>query len=135
MSTATRKLVVGGAVIVAALAFAAYQGVRSSMVYYLTTSEFAARPDLRAARVRLAGRVDAGSVEKSGGAVRFAITDGITLYRVVFSGPLPDLFAEGRQILVEGRLDAGGVLEASQVISTHPVEYKEKYPDRVSPAP
>ncbi len=134
MSTATRKLVIGGSVIAAALAFAVYQGVRSSMVYYLTTSEFSGRPELRDARVRLAGRVDVGSVEKSGGVVRFAITDGITLYPVRFGGALPDLFAEGREVLVEGRLDARGVLEASQVISTHPVEYKEKYPDRAAPA-
>ncbi len=135
MSGATRKLLVGGAVIVAALAFAAYQGVRSSMVYYLTTSEFAARPELRMARVRLAGRVDAGSVERSEGISRFAITDGVTLYRVHYAGPLPDLFAEGRQVLVEGRLDARGAIEASGVISTHPVEYKEKYPERNTPAP
>lgn len=135
MSGATRKLLIGGAVIVSALTFAAYQGVRSSMVYYLTTTEFAARPELWMARVRLAGRVDTGSVERSEGAVRFSITDGVTLYRVRYTGPLPDLFAEGRQVLVEGRLDARGVIEAAQVISTHPVEYKEKYPDRVTPAP
>ena len=130
MSAATRKLIAAGAVIVAALGFAAYQGVRSSMVYYLTTTEFARRPDLRVARIRLAGRVDAGSVEKSMGVVRFSITDGITPYRVRFAGPLPDLFAEGREVLVEGRLDPQGVFQASQVISTHPAEYKEKYPDR-----
>jgi len=135
VSATTRKLVVGGGVIVAALAFAAYQGVRSSMVYYLTTSEFAGRPELRAARIRLAGRVDSGSVAKSDDLIRFAITDGVTLYHVRFAGPLPDLFAEGREVLVEGRLDARGVIEASQVISTHPIEYKEKYPERITPAP
>jgi cytochrome c-type biogenesis protein CcmE len=124
-----RKLIIGGAVIVLALAFAAYQGVRSSMVYYLTPTEFAGRPELGLARVRLAGTVEAGSVQKSEGIARFVLTDGRTSYQVRFAGPLPDLFAEGRQVLVEGRLDAG-VLQASQVISTHPVEYKEKYPDR-----
>jgi len=123
-------------VIIAALGFAAYQGVRSSMVYYLTTTEFAGRPDLRAARIRLAGRVDSGSIERADGLVRFAITDGITRYRVRFAGPLPDLFAENRQVLVEGRMDPSGEFAASQVISTHPVEYKEKYPERaVTPAP
>lgn len=135
MSPATRKLIFGGAVIIVALGFAAYQGARSSMVYYLTTTEFAGRPELRAARVRLAGRVDGGSVQRAEDQVRFAITDGITRYRVRFVGPLPDLFAEDRQVLVEGRMDAAGEFDASQVISTHPVEYKEKYPDRaVTPA-
>ena len=130
MNPTRRKLIIGGAVIVLALVFAAYQGVRSSMVYYLTPTEFAGRPELRWARVRLAGTVEAGSVQKSDGVARFILTDGRSSYQVRFAGPLPDLFAEGRQILVEGRLDAAGVLQASGVISTHPVEYKEKYPDR-----
>jgi cytochrome c-type biogenesis protein CcmE len=130
MST-KRKLIVGSAVIILALGFVAYQGVRSSMVYYLTTSEFAKRPDLRSYKIRMAGTVVAGSVQKAvGEQAQFEITDGITPYRVRFAGPLPDLFAEGRQVLVEGRVDPQGVLQASQVISTHPPEYKEKHPDR-----
>jgi cytochrome c-type biogenesis protein CcmE len=130
MSPTRRKLIVAGTIIVLALVFAAYQGVRSSMVYYLTPSEFDARPDLRWARVRLAGTVRPGSVQRAEGTARFVLADAQTAYPVRFAGPLPDLFAEGRQVLVEGRFDAAGVLQATQVISTHPVEYKEKYPDR-----
>lgn len=130
MIPARRKLIVGGAIIVLGLGFAAYHGARSSMVYYLTTTEFAGRPELRAARVRIAGRVAEGSVAKADGETRFAITDGTTHYKVHFRGPLPDLFAEGRDVLVEGRLDGDGTLVASQVITTHPVEYKEKHPGR-----
>ena len=129
MST-KRKLIVGSVVIVLSLAFVAYQGVRSSMVYYLTTTEFARRPELRSNKIRMAGKVAPGSVEKSIGLAQFEITDGITPYRVRFAGPLPDLFAEGREVLVEGHVDQQGVLQASQVISTHPPEYKEKHPDR-----
>ncbi len=129
MST-KRKLLVGSVVIVLSLAFVAYQGVRSSMVYYLTTTEFSKRTELRYNKIRMAGKVVPGSVEKSIGLAQFEITDGITPYRVRFAGPLPDLFAEGREVLVEGRVDQQGVLQASQVISTHPPEYKEKHPDR-----
>lgn len=130
MIPARRKLFVGAVIIVLGLAFAAYHGARSSMVYYLTTTEFAGRPELRAARVRIAGRVVEGSVVKTDGESRFAITDGTTRYNVRFRGPLPDLFAEGKNVLVEGRLDGDGILLASQVISTHPIEYKEKHPGR-----
>ena len=130
MTAARRKLLIGAAVIVASLGFAAYQGARSSLVYYLTPAEFAARPELRQARIRLAGRVDPGSVQPSAGEVRFVISDGSTRYPVRYTGALPDLFAEGRQVLVEGRLDRDGVFQATQVITTHPVEYKEKHPDR-----
>lgn len=122
--TTRRKLVVASAIVVVALGFVAYQGVRSSMVYYLTPTEFKNRPDLQHNRIRMAGRVIAGSVAKAGGQVGFEITDGLTPYRVRYGGPLPDLFAEGREVLVEGRLDTGGIIQASQVISTHPPEYK-----------
>jgi cytochrome c-type biogenesis protein CcmE len=128
--SAKRKLIVGSVVIILALGFVAYQGVRSSMVYYLTTSEFAKRPELHYNKVRMAGVVVAGSVQRAEGLAQFEITDGITPYHVRFAGPLPDLFAEGRQVLVEGRVDQQGVFQASQVISTHPPEYKEKHPDR-----
>lgn len=130
MSATRRKLMLGSAVVVLALGYVAFQGVRSSMVYYLTPTEFRNRPDLYGYKVRLAGRVVPGSVEKAEGLARFEISDGITPYRVRFAGPLPDLFAEGREVLVEGRMDTSGVLQASQVISTHPTEYKEKHPDR-----
>lgn len=123
MST-KRKLVVASAIIVAALGFVAYQGVRSSMVYYLTPTEFKSKPELRHNKIRMAGRVVPGSVVKTEGLIRFAITDGLTPYEVHYGGPLPDLFAEGREVLVEGRVDGTGIIQAAQVISTHPPEYK-----------
>lgn len=130
MSTTKRKLLIGSAVIILALGFTAYQGVRSSMVYYLTPTEFRDRPELSHNKIRMAGNVVPGSVEKSEGRVRFAIADEATRYRVRFAGQLPDLFAEGRMVLVEGRMDSQDVLVAEQVISTHPPEYKEKHPER-----
>jgi cytochrome c-type biogenesis protein CcmE len=131
--TARRKLIIAAAIILAGLGFAAYRGARSSIVYYLTPTEFASRPDLAGSQVRLAGQVAAGSVERVPGEVRFVVADAGARYRVHYTGPLPDLFAEGGQVLVEGRLDSAGWLQASQVITTHPTEYKERYPDRVAP--
>jgi cytochrome c-type biogenesis protein CcmE len=128
--TARGKLAVAGGLVAAALALAAYQGVRSATVYYLTPGEFAARPDLHRARVRLAGTVQPGSVARRGEQVQFTLTDGAIAYHVTFAGVLPDLFAEGRQVLVEGRLVDARVFEATQVISTHPTEYRERYPER-----
>jgi cytochrome c-type biogenesis protein CcmE len=130
MIPARRKLVLGAAAIALSLGFVAYRGARSSIVYYLTPTEFAGRPGLREARVRLAGRVVAGSVRRSDGEARFSVTDGATRYRVRYAGALPDLFADDRPVLVEGRLGEDGVFAATQVITTHPVEYKEKHPDR-----
>ncbi|HEV8353420.1 MAG TPA: cytochrome c maturation protein CcmE [bacterium] len=125
--TPSRKLAVGLAVIAVAIAIVAYNGIRSAAVYYLTPSEFAARPDLAHAQVRLAGTVVPGSLVRADGRVTgFRITDATTAVAVRYDGPLPDLFAEGREVLVEGRLAADGALDATQVITTHPTEYKER---------
>lgn len=127
---ASRKLTIGLALIAVAIGAVAYSGIRSAAVYYLTPTEFAARPDLHSAQVRLAGRVAPGSVERvEGRVVGFRITDGATAFHVRYEGPLPDLFAEEREVLVEGRLD-GGVLLAARVMTTHPTEYKEGPPGR-----
>lgn len=127
---ASRKLAIGLALIAVAIGVVAYSGIRSSTVYYLTPTEFAARPDLRDARVRLAGRVVSGSIRRADGRiVGFRITDGAALLDVRYDGPLPDLFAEEREVLVEGRLDGGSLL-ATRVMTTHPTEYKEGPPGR-----
>lgn len=126
-----RKLAVGLSVIAVAIGVVAYAGIRSAAVYYLTPTEFAGRPDLKTAQVRLAGTVVAGSIQRSEGrVVGFRITDGTTTVDVRYDGPLPDLFAEGREVLVEGRLTGAGALAAARVMTTHPAEYKEGKPRR-----
>lgn len=125
---ASRKLAVGLAVIVAGIGAVAYSGIRSAAFYYLTPTELAGRADLRQAQVRLAGRVEPGTIRADGGRVTgFRISDGTTGLDVRYDGPLPDLFAEGREVLVEGRLQ-GDALAATRVMTTHPTEYKEAPP-------
>lgn len=125
---ASRKLAIGLAVIAVAIGAVAYTGIRSATIFYLTPTELAARPQLRTAHLRLAGRVVPGSVTRADGrVVGFRITDGTTTVDVRYNGPLPDLFAEGREVLVEGRLE-GTVLASDRVMTTHPTEYKEGQP-------
>lgn len=126
VKSASRRLALGIAVLAAALGIVAYNGIRSATVYYLTPTEFAGRPDLKPAQVRLAGTVQPGSVRRVEGRVTgFTLGDGTTAFSVRYDGPLPDLFAEGREVLVEGRLASDGTLDATQVITTHPTGYKE----------
>lgn len=123
---ASRKLAAGLIIVAAAIAVIAYTGIRSAAVYYLTPTEFAERVDLREVRVRLAGTVVPGSLRtQDGRVVGFQISDGTTRQEVAYDGPLPDLFGEGREVLVEGRL-SGSALAATRVMTTHPTEYKER---------
>ena len=76
--------------------------------------------------IRAGGMVVDGSVihDDTGLGVRFTLTDyqGHD-FDVVYNGLLPSLFHEGQGILVSGRLDAGRVFRAEQVLAKHDENY------------
>jgi cytochrome c-type biogenesis protein CcmE len=48
-------------------------------------------------------------------------------FRVIARGePKPDMFAAGRDVIVEGRLAADGTIEARQVLTSCPSKYVPK---------
>jgi cytochrome c-type biogenesis protein CcmE len=56
--------------------------------------------------------------------VRFVLTDGGShRVPVVYRGVLPDLFAEGKGAIAQGKLDASGTLVATEVLAKHDENY------------
>lgn len=130
------KFGVGAVLLVGAIGYLMYAGVQQSSLYYVTMEEFAARREsLVNQPVRVAGRVSAGSVQKrtseKGAELKFAIgdfveageTNGGPLLRVEYTGIVPDMFAEGRDVIVEGTY-ADGVLRAQTVMTSCPSKYE-----------
>ena len=75
--------------------------------------------------IRGGGCVKPGSVvrSKENLDVSFVITDGVANVPVVFSGILPDLFAEGEAAVINGKIDDKGVFVADQVLAKHDETY------------
>ena len=73
-------------------------------------------------RLRVGGLVMRKSVKSNGIINSFAITDGSNEVEVQFVGVLPDLFAEGRGVIVRGQLK-DNVFVASQVLAKHDEKY------------
>lgn len=76
--------------------------------------------------VRLGGMVKQGSVSRKPDdlGVEFLVTDFKQAVRVYYQGILPDLFREGKGVVVEGRLTAQGKFIASQVLAKHDENYR-----------
>ena len=55
--------------------------------------------------------------------INFILTDGTADVPVIFSGILPDLFAEGEAAVVNGMLNDKGVFKAEQVLAKHDENY------------
>lgn len=87
------------------------------------------RSTLKGHELRVSGTVVRGSLSEGSTAFdhTFEIADenGRTI-RVTYHGALPDPFAEGRHVIVQGILQDNGVVEASQLIVKCPSKYVEK---------
>jgi cytochrome c-type biogenesis protein CcmE len=140
------RFVLGAGLIVLAIAYLIYAAVRSTSEYYLTVNEVGAKQaQLSGQMLRVAGRVKAGSIswDPATLTLAFAIVsppnpDGAPAvkrvaaaepaeFRVVERGePKPDMFAPGRDVIVEGRLARDGSIEARQVLTSCPSKYAPK---------
>lgn len=76
-------------------------------------------------RIRAGGCVLPGKVVRSSDSldVSFMITDGAADVEVQYAGILPDLFAEGEAVVVNGRLNSDGIFMATEVLAKHDETY------------
>jgi cytochrome c-type biogenesis protein CcmE len=123
-----RRFIVGAALIAAAVSYLVYAGIRTTSMYYLELPEFTARRDALAGEtLRVKGWVRHGSVDRTVATneLRFELarqddTGGVP---VSYRGIMPDMFAEGREVVVEGRYDGRG-LTARQIMTSCPSKYE-----------
>ncbi len=139
------RFFVGVSLIAVAIGYLIFSAIRTTSEYYLTVTEVAARQaELDGQAIRVAGRVKAGDIEwdpntltlkfevvpipdVDAAAVKPVVATDPISFRVVAAGePKPDMFAPGRDVIVEGKLGAGGVITATQVMTSCPSKYKPK---------
>ena len=73
-------------------------------------------------KIRIGGLVLENSIKKEGKKTIFMITDRKKEVKVVFKGPLPDLFREGQGIVAEGMFQNNNFI-ASEVLAKHDENY------------
>jgi cytochrome c-type biogenesis protein CcmE len=112
--------------LVAAVGYLMVTGMRDSMLYYHTPDELASKltadHSLYGTGLKMGGRVVPGTVQYDPRTLdlRFQIVDiatGQHTFPVHYSGPLPDTFEEGRDVVVEGQLTQEGTFEAATVLT------------------
>lgn len=114
-------LVIGAAIVIGLVLFA----LRQNINLFFTPKQIAAGEAPIGQQIRAGGLVVDGSVARATDSlyVEFVITDTVDQVRVAYDGILPDLFREGQGIIAIGRLDEGGVVQASEVLAKHDENY------------
>lgn len=148
------KFLLGSFLIVASVATLIYSAVQETSSYFLTMEEYAAAAGEHDGKsLRLAGRVAGDSVDWNPMSLNLAFAmepippreglhedrpvvalsaNAVRVLEVHYNGILPDMFAEGRDVIVEGTV-ANGVMEADTLLTTCPSKYEaELQPDEVT---
>ena len=94
---------------------------RSGIEFYKSPTQLLGLKD-DTINLRVGGLVMRNSIKSTGVNVLFVITDGTNQVKVKYTGILPDLFAEGRGVIVRGKLKEN-VFVASQVLAKHDEKY------------
>jgi len=125
----TPKIWLAVAALVAGFLILFNVGLKGSMVYYLTVSEFLdenrRQKDL-GEHFRVNGTTVPGSIERSpsGLGCRFRMTDGTKELAVKYDREIPDTFVDNSEVVVEGRLGADGTFEARTLLAKCPSKYE-----------
>ena len=132
MSEQGRRYVRFGAVmaiIVMALGYLAYTGVRDSKSYYVTIKELNGMGNgAYSKRLRVAGNVQPGSIKRQGSHLEFVLVEESRTLPVVYSGTEapPDTFKDNAQALAEGKFKRDGVFYATNIQAKCASKYAPK---------
>ena len=114
-------------VIIGAMSFLIYSGLRDSGVPYFPVSDFTAT-DMVETRVRVSGQVARGSIEKHPDlTLRFRLQHQEAGLNVFYRGVTPDTFREGGEVVLEGKYNAADRLfHADLLMAKCPSKYEPK---------
>ncbi len=115
--------------------FLVLQSLKENVVYFQSPSEIKSLIELNKKKIRVGGMVKEQSVFINSDKVNFIITDFNNEINVVYSGAVPNLFAEGKGVVAEGFLKDKNYFTATKILAKHdenymPPEVKEAIGDK-----
>ena len=115
--------------------FLVLQSLKENVVYFQSPSEIKSLIELNKKKIRVGGMVKEQSVFINSNEVNFVITDFKNEINVVYSGAVPNLFAEGKGVVAEGFLKDKNYFTATKILAKHdenymPPEVKEALGDK-----
>ena len=124
------KFLIGSLIIVAAATWLGFSSFNESLAYYKTVDELKAMNEAAyGKRLRVAGNVVPGSIQRSAAVVCFNLEQNGQILPVRYIGKdiLPDTFKNGSQALAEGHLVRGGPFEATKIQAKCASKYEAQY--------
>ena len=111
-------------IIIASIVFIVLKSLEENVVYFLSPSEIYSNENISLTKkIRVGGLVKINSITKSQSTVNFIVTDLKKEIVVSFTGLLPNLFSEGKGVVVEGKLKDKKYFIADKILAKHDENY------------
>ncbi len=152
------KFIVGGLLILAAVAYLIVSSTQANAEYFMTVNELKSKGSaIVGQNVRISGAVigntiqydpqtltltfdvahvpgDNAQIDAQGGlaaVLHAAVVDpSRARIKVVYSGPKPDLLKDEAQAIMTGHLDSAGVFHADELLLKCPTKYQDAVPNQ-----
>ena len=152
------KLIIGGAVILAAVIYLIISSTMANANYFMTVSELLTqKQELAGKNIRMSGAIigssivydsqkmdltfevaeipgDYKEIDRRGGLAKVlyeAVNDpSLPRMTIHYLGPKPDLMKDEAQAIVTGSLDQNGVFQATELLMKCPSKYESSVPDQ-----
>ena len=103
--------------------FLVLKSLEENVVYFQSPSEINSSVELNKKKIRIGGMVKKDSISINSDGINFIITDFKNEISVVYSGLVPNLFAEGKGVVAEGFLKDKSFFSATKILAKHDENY------------
>ncbi|MEO7022342.1 MAG: cytochrome c maturation protein CcmE [Ktedonobacteraceae bacterium] len=124
------SFLLAGLVILAAVGYLIFANTQTNAAYDMTVSELKQCTGCMTQAVRMEGTVQKDSVQRNDATqqLSFVISDGSQNIPVVYTGVVPDIFASGIQVVVEGHYSGQGAFQAQTLLTKCPSKFSVATP-------
>jgi cytochrome c-type biogenesis protein CcmE len=103
--------------------FLILKSLEENVIYFKSPTEIKVLAEVESKKIRVGGMVKSNSISLQTKEVKFIITDFKNEINVIYSGAVPNLFAEGKGVVAEGYLKDKNFFLATKILAKHDENY------------
>ena len=99
------------------------KSLEENVIYFQSPTEVIISSEINKKKIRIGGMVKENSILIDEKKLKFIVTDFKNEINVVYSGVIPNLFAEGKGVVAEGYLKDRSFFSATKILAKHDENY------------
>ena len=103
--------------------FLTLKSLEENVIYFQSPTDVKALAEIDKKKIRIGGMVKKKSILIKEQEVKFVVTDFKNEINVIYSGLIPNLFAEGKGVVAEGFLKDKTLFLATKILAKHDENY------------